>query len=225
MIQLIDPKLFENVESEDHCHGKGRCTECKAMKRVMAALDYYAVLVLGAKAKMLVDDPKAVFMKFCDEIYPKRVFLNDYIHWVLHHNSVEEAKAIRSVLQYLCDSANDCGATTRHYRDRRQDANGADDVPNEFMEKMDALHFNIYHLQELGLRIDPETLESEMKLDDHEQDESQLADVGYRCMARAIEVKRSRFSSQRLDGLKNAKFNLQVNEQKEGGHGVDNGGK
>ena len=213
VIPLIDANLFENVESGDHCHGKGHCTECKAMKRIMAALDYYGVLVLGAKAKKLVVDPNAVFMDFVDEIYPKKVFLNDYIHWVLYHNTPEEAKAIRSALQYLCDSAKDCGATTRHYRDRRQDGNGVEDAPNEFMEKLDSMHFNIFHLQELGLRVSSEMLENEMKVDGKEMDESQLFDLGLKRMAQVIEAKRSAFSNERLDGIKNVKFNLQINEQ------------
>ena len=211
---MIDFKLFESIESGDHCHGR-HGAECKAMDRVVAALDYYQFLVIGATAKQLVDDPRAAFTAFCEELYPKGVLLNDYIHWVLHHKDPRSVKAIRGRLQFVCESAKLCGATSRHYGDRRVGGDGA----NWFTEKMDSMHFNIYHLYELGLRVSPEVMQKEMASGDEEQDESDLVNSSLKRMGREIETKRALFSTERLDGATNSKFTLQIDEQKEGGHG------
>ena len=220
-LQLLDPKLFEQIESGDHCHGGHHGAECKAVDRVVAALDYYHFLVLAASGHKLVDDPQAAFSAFCEELYSRRHLLNDYIHWVLHHKDPESVQLLRSRLHFICDSAKHCGATTRHYRGRRGDGNGADDAPpNWFTEKMDCIHFNVYHLNELGLRVSAETMESELAPNDEKQDESHLVDLALKRMTEIIEAKRALFSTERLDGATNSKFTLQIDEQKESGHGV-----
>ena len=229
-MQLIDLSLFEQIQIGDHCRGK-HGAECHAVDRVVAALDYYQFLVLTPKAAEYGKEPRTAFTSFCHELYPKRVMLNDYIHWVLHHNDPESIKAIRGRLHFLCESAKRCGAATRHFRNRRDDCNDDDDgnddddvTSNWFIDKMDSIHFNVYHLTELGLRVPAEVMESELTPNDEKLDESNLVNEALRRMGMVIESKRAVFSSERLDGAVNSKFTLQIDDQTESGqNNVDNG--
>ena len=207
----MDFSVFEHVEDGDECNGKPH-EKCKAMERIITALRYYQQLVLSANTVKYGKDPRAVFNSFCNDLYPKGAMLNDYIHWVLHHKDEESLKAIRKQLNFICESAKQCGATTRHYRDRTQgDNEGDNDESSWFTEQMDRVHFNIYHLHELGLRVSAEVLESEVGPDDDEkQDESHLFDLAMKRMAREMKEKRGVFGSERLDGSTNAKFTLKV---------------
>ena len=183
-VPAIDFELFQDVQSGDHCDGN-KHRKCMAMNRIIAALDYYQHLVLGAMADKFVDDPRAAFTAFCEEVYPKRVMLNDYIHWVLHHKDTESIQAIRAQLHFICESAKICGATTRHYRDRRHDDTTEQTPLNWFTEKMDIVHFNVYHLTELGLRV---TAECDIEEDEQE---SELVDFTLKRMGKVIEAKRA----------------------------------
>ena len=173
--------------------------------------------MLSAAAAELVEDPKSTFTAFCDELYPKRMLMDDYIHWVLHHKDPENIKAIRARLHFICESAKLCGSTSRHYRERQNDRKGADDETNWFTEKMDVLHFNVYHLQELGLRVEPDVIQKEMATAHEETDGAHLASLALQRMAEVIEAKRTAFSTRRLDGNANSKFTLQIDEQQKGG--------
>ena len=127
----MDFSLFKHFEDGDDCDGK-KHEECKAVDRIVAALRYYQHLVLSANMAKYGKDPRVLFNKFCEDLYPKEAMLNDYIHWVLHHNDPQRVKAIRERLNYVCESAKKCGATTRHYRDRRQDGIGGDEIEANF---------------------------------------------------------------------------------------------
>ncbi len=216
----MDFSVFQEIHSGDHCDGDGHA-ECGAMVRVTTALNYHMFLVSASMASKYGSDPVMAFTSFCEELYPKRALLNDYIHWVLHHHDAESAMVLRKQLHFVCESAKRCGATTRHYRDRRGDGSGAADgvESNWFIDKMDCIHFNVYHLHELGLRVPADTAQSVLAPDGDEQDESQSVDLALKRMAETVEAKRALFSTERLDGAANSKFTLQINEQK-GGDGL-----
>ena len=206
----MDFALFEHIGDDDECtsiYDK----ECKAVDRIIAALEYYEHLVLSPFAAKYGDDPRLVFDSFCRDLYPKKVLLNDYIHWVLNHNDPESLLAMRKRLHFLCESAKNCGATTRHYRDRRHDGNEEDGVESSwYTDKMDCIHFNIHHLHELGLRVSPETIQTEDAPDNDNVDEENSVDAAMKRMTKEIDSKRSAFSSQRLNGSKNSKFTVQI---------------
>ena len=210
--------IFQFIESDDHCDGD-HSTKCKAMERVTAALDYYHFLVVAPMATKYGKDPRIAFTSFCLELYPKKSLLNDYIHWVLHHNDPDSVMAMRQQLHFVCESAKRCGATTRHYRDRRDDVHEAavpadDAESNWFVDKMDCIHFNVYHLHELGLRVSKETMENELEPDGTKQNESESVDLALKRMSKVIQTKRAMFTTERLDGAANSKFTLQIDEHK-----------
>ena len=189
------------------------------MQRVIAALDYHQMVVVNELKDKYGDDPKRAFIAFCDELYPKVAMLTDYVHFVEHHADPNSTEYIKSRLHFDCDSAAKCGATTRHFRDRRDDdkdgANGV--VTNWFIDRMDSIHFLVHHLTELGLRVSKETKESVLGPDDEKQDESLSVDLALKRMGKEIEAKRAALSTQRLDGTTNSKFTIQIAEQKESG--------
>ena len=189
------------------------------------ALDYYQFLVISPNAARYGKDPLIAFNSFCRDLYPKRHLLDDYVHWTQYHRDPESTESMKSRLHFVCDSVKRCGATTRHYRDRRVDGDGAEEMEsNWFVDKMDCIHFNIYHLQELGLRVSTDEMKSDLVSNEDEQDEAHLVDIALQRMGKVIESKRALFSTERLDGATNSKFVLQIDEQTESGHAVDNNG-
>ena len=201
------------MSHDDHCDGNHK-VKCKAMERIKTALGFYHNLAFSAKFMKSGWNPKEQFASFCEKCYPKRDLLNDYIHWVLHHNDEEEIIKIRKQLQFDCDLANQCGATTRHYRDRRADGNEtAGDAPNWFTDKMDCIHFNVYHLHELGMRVPAEELLNGMEVDAEKYDENQMKELALKRLTEIIESKRKVLSNGRLDGVDNTKYSLHVTKQ------------
>ena len=194
------------------------------MDRVIAALNYYHILFITPLPEKYGKDPEALFEAFVEDLYSRRKMLEDYIHWVLHHKDPESLLDIRKQLQIMCDRVKHCRAAARHYRDRRNDGNGAEGTESKwFHEIMDSIHFNVYHLNECGLRVSLETVMAQN--DGEEQDESILFDRGLKMMAKELESKQNNFRTERLDGIENAKFTLKVSGQNISEHvtGSDNG--
>ena len=214
---LIDFTVFQKIDCDDHCGGKNGY--CKAVERIIAALDYHQFLVNGGLDAKYGDDPKSVFIAFCEDLYAKSAVLNDYIHFVNHHADDEGLGYIRGRLHFQCDSVVKCGATSRHYRDRREDSHSGtndSDASNWFIERIDSIHFMVHHLHELGLRVSMEKIQSELMIDDETEDKSILVDLGMKRMAKEIDTKRSFMSTTRLDGGENSKFTMTVEMQIDG---------
>ena len=210
----MDFGIFENITVNDECDGM-IYKECKAVDRIIAALEYYEHLVISPFAAKYGDDPRLVFDSFCRDLYPKKILLNDYIHWVLHHNDSDSLMHMRKRLHFLCESAKHCGATTRHYRDRRDDGHDADEVERSwYTDKMDCIHFNVHHLHELGLRVSVETLLSETVSDDDKDHSSSSPYVTLQRLKTEITSKAAAFSTPRLDGVNNSKFTMQISNTK-----------
>lgn len=123
---------------------------------------------------------------------------------------------IKGRLKFQCENASTCGATSRHYRDRRQDIN---DINNEddgavescwFVDRIDGIHFMVHHLTELGLRVQNNSLQSIGGVASHK----------LKAMGKEIDSKRNRFSSERLDGNSNLKFTINVDEMTDGNGGM-----
>ncbi len=214
---IVDFNVFKQIESGDQCNGKHHGT-CKGLDRMIVTLDYHQFVVNEPSSTKDRNDRLTAFVAFCDELYSKRAMLNDYIHFVEHHADPQSIEYIKGRLHFDCESAEKCGATTRHYRDRREDSTGAKGMESSwFIDRMDSIHFMVYHLTELGLRVSAKTMESAVAPDDDEKDEAVLVDLALKEMGKEIEAKRREFSTERLDGAANSKFTLNVEEKKESG--------
>ena len=160
-------------------------------------------------------DSRDLFVAFCDEHYPKRPMLNDYIHFMKYHADSESIESMKKRLYFECESATSCCAMRRHYRDRRDDDKDRVET-NWCVDRMDSVHFTVYHLTEIGLRFSKnveqtlateESVESEQKVDRSEKER----------VRREAERKRKVFRADRLDGTKNGKFKIPVQKKEKFG--------
>ena len=171
------------------------------------------------------DDPRAAFVDFCDQLYSKKEMLNDYIHFQEHHSDPKTIDHIQGRLYMKCESAQKCGATSRHYRDRGDGDNDGNGLESSWcIDRIDSIHFTVNHLTELGLRVNMSDVESELAADGQEVVDSDSVDVALKRLAEVIKAKRATFSNERLDGTTNSKFTLQVDEVKESGDQSGNDG-
>jgi len=215
---MVDFNVFDNIQSGDHCDGD-HPQNCKALDRIVSALNYHQFLIVNPLNEKYGDDPKAAFVDFCDRLYSKRKLLNDYIHFQEHHSDTKTIEYLRDRLFMKCESARKCGATSRHYRDRGDGANGGDETESSWcIDRIDALHFAVNHLTELGLRTSLSEVEEENDANGGNEEDSDSVDVAMKRLAEVIKAKREVLSNERLDGTVNSKFTLQVEEVKESGN-------
>ena len=211
---IVPFSVFQHIQSGDQCDGKHPGT-CKGLDRMIAALDYHQCTIVNPLQEKYGDDPKATFISFCDELYPKTTMLDDYVHFVEHHADPSSLEYIKGRLHLKCESATKCGATTRHYRDRADDHN--DGIESVWcIDRIDSVHFMIHHLTELGLRVSLETKESAVVSDDEKQVDLDVVDHDLKRTVKEVDSKRAVFSNERLDGIENTKFTLQISEKMTG---------
>ena len=192
---IIDFKIFEDLDDDN-----------KRMDRMIAALEYYQNLVLSLGAMVSTGDRQKTFTAFCQEVYTKTVFLDDYIHCI---PLLKDPLKVREKLQFEAESEAVSSVITRHYAERR-----ADDASwSWFGEKMDSLHFYLHHLSDVGLR--EESKDSDNAPDDDMNDDDTLDENAVKRLAQNVLSKRKFFSSERLDGIygvKSSKVKLSVHE-------------
>ena len=87
--QIVDFNVFQHIESEDQCDGKHHGT-CKGLDRMTAALDYHQFTIENELNEKYGDDPKEVFIAFCE----------DYIHFVEHHADPSSIEYIKGRLHF-----------------------------------------------------------------------------------------------------------------------------
>ena len=201
----IDFSVFENIEVDDG----------KAMDRIAAILDYHQFVINNELNEKYDGDLKKAFISFCREIYTKKSMLDDYIEFTEHYADTKSLEEIKNRLKFHCENANKCGSTGRHYRDRRQDSHKEedDDVDTKwFIDRVDSIHFMVHHMVQLGMRVNMESLESEMKRDDDDEKAGDSKDHRLKRMKQEISSKRKEFSNDRLDDTANTKFTMKVDE-------------
>ena len=195
---IIDSKIFEDLDNDK-----------KRMDRMIAALKYYQNLVLSLDAVVNTEERLKTFTAFCQEVYPKTVFLEDFMHCILLLKDPEKVREIRQKLQFESETDTVSSVIHRHYAERRAD----DTSWSWFAEKMDSLQFYLYHLTDVGLR--EESKDSDDVSDDDKEDDIELDQEALKRLAESINSKRKFFSSERLDGIygkKTSKVRLSVHE-------------
>ena len=208
-------KTAEAVEGDDECKG----SECPSVRRIVQSLDLFAAL--NSASTLLPeehgDGPEAVLTAFCNEHYSKTALLGDYVEFMDNHSAPQSVRDIAGRLQVNCDGVSRCGGTRRHFRERGDSKEDDDekDGDNFYVETLDSLHFFLCHLEEMGLRVPAELLQSTMKAVDEEQAEESLVDAVLKRMALEIAARRKLHSVDRLDGATNTKFNISTTEKRE----------
>eukprot|EP01084_Bolivina_argentea_P000509 954_1 len=147
--------------------------DCGYLRRLLEACKYYHSLKQLDNVHM-----QSKFVKFCLDVYKE--LLNDIHHLQSYHSTelnLIKAQLISNQILSECD-ATKCLYSQRHYSDRiaRNDIphmeNDTDEQYAFYEQVMDGLHFNIFHLYEIGLRYDVNT--EEIKYNKNENDEEKL---------------------------------------------------
>ena len=210
--QYIDLKAFNDaVILEEQCQDV-HC--CAAIDRIVQSLDLRAAI----ESKEEAESAQSAFTSFCDEHYGKENVLRDYVHFMDHHSDPKSVREISGKFKWKCDGVGQCGCTQRHFRERGGSPQNVEDreTTNFYVDTLDALHFYLCHLEEMGLRIPRELLETAAAAVDEEEDEESLVDAVAKVMAQEIAARRKLLSVDRLDGANNTKFNISTTEKKEG---------
>ncbi len=187
--------------------------ECKYLFRLTTALKYYDILKTS-DSKISQD----IFTQFCDAMYV------DLLDDVAHFNA-EHAYEIKPILAELIQKygfkicrVNDCVFTNRHYDERRpfhvisnKKSNPADTDPEYiFYEQiMDAFHFNIFHLYDVGLRCKL-THEDAKEFDPDQY--NHCIDTKFAKLRDIIHNKRKQYANPRFSARDN-KFNISIGFQ------------
>ena len=185
----------DEIENDDRMQ-----TECAAMRRITATLDYYNSLMMNGNDHHL-PFPRNQFIEFIDEHYGERMLLEDYLHCIRDHRDPESTTKMTANLKFKCfDDFKKCTVTPRHYRDRSQDEK---DPVHFYVDIMDSLHFNLLHLEDVGLRVN---IPLELLI---YKNDSNSVDDALSMMAKSVQQKRRQFPFSRLNsGVKSAKFSL-----------------
>ena len=194
--------LFRDASFHDKCD-----TDCPSRARILYAMDYYQTLRTANSAKNARD----LFIAFCDSVYSAALLLDDYVHLMCKHSDSASLSAMAAQLKSRCAGPAKCEWTQRHFgRDAHSLSHSETETEfNFFIATMDTLHFNVFHLRDVGLRIDL----SDLKTDD---DDSSLVDAAMLRIRDIIRLKRKQFAFDRMDGAdaKN-KFTIDGGTQKQ----------
>ncbi len=206
---LVDLAMFKEMKDDDACRGG----TCSAMQRITQCLNYRSFLEMTFNPQ----HARMALIDFCDVHYGKENVLRDYVHFMDHHSDPKSVREISGNFKLKCGGVGQCVGTQRHFRERGGSPH--DVVDNEstnfYVDTLDALHFYLFHLEEMGLRIPMELLETAAKAVDEEQDDDSLVDAVAKVMAQEIAARRKLLSVDRLDGANNTKFNISTTDKKE----------
>ena len=174
--------IFKQRE-ESHCTTKPILIEgCQAIKRLITAITYYHKLNVIDN-----ENDREIFRDFIMNIYDGITFVNDYNHLVCDHRNDLEiiCKQLENNKNISCSNIKQCQKAMRHNK-REFDVYFKSEVDNLFLfyvMTMDSLHFYLFHLYHLGLRV--MTPKPEEK-DNVKYDEGNLMDYEFSRICQAI---------------------------------------
>eukprot|EP01084_Bolivina_argentea_P226553 382678_1 len=206
--QKINKEIF--TQNEQRCNIQNENSEvvnsCSHLLRITHALKYYQSLL---SSKNL--NKQDLLGEFCCEVYC--TFLDDYIHLISVHsfNIVSIGQDLYENHNFNPCKISACKLTQRHYRNRIQDEN-MDDL-DFYTEKFDNVHFYLFHLNDLGLRMTNNNKTTDSKITDQKNDN--YVDAKLLKIQNEINSKIKKCDLQRLNDDKNTKFNIMIGDTDE----------
>eukprot|EP01084_Bolivina_argentea_P113128 201695_1 len=183
-------------------------SNCKCLQRLSMGLKYYHKII---ETKMN-ESTKQKFSEFYCKTYTN--FLNDYIHFQKQHTTNEQLIHISNELINeldfkICDLSK-CGTLTRHYQQNKKFEETKIDIDDRFSfycNCYDRLHYQFFHLFEMGLRIKPIEIDQQLSQND---DYACTSDKAFEQRRDLIKIrKNSRLNVQRYNDPDN-KYNLHM---------------
>eukprot|EP01084_Bolivina_argentea_P263105 445202_1 len=132
---------------------------CTCLTRVSEAMKYYDIYCGNTTQQN--NSIQNNFLQFCDEVYSN--MLEDYIHIIKIHNMDVHKIAYELTTHYGFTNcvAKKCAKISRHYRREAPMNTGdlkQDDRLGFYYNLYDQLHYFIFHLYDIGLRINQKEL-------------------------------------------------------------------
>eukprot|EP01084_Bolivina_argentea_P256122 431100_1 len=179
--------------------------ECKYLFRLTTALKYYNILKT-TDSKVSQD----IFVQFCTDMYVD--LLDDIAHFHSEHGYEIEDIETELIKKYAFKNCavTDCVFTNRHYDEKRELITTTNDKDPQYIfyeQIMDALHFNLFHLHDVGLRC-------KLKMDfgknyDEDEHKYNLIDEKFGQLKEIIHNKRKRYSNERFSA-RDSKYNISI---------------
>ena len=128
------------------------------------------------------------------------MMLENYMNYIQYHSDRKSIAKMAAALKCKCSvGSKRCGGMRRHFRDRTTSL----EPIHFYVDIMDTMHFNVLHLEDVGLRVNLD-LNSESV-----ENEDNLVDDYMFKISRTIWSKRDQHFVDRLDDTsKNGKFSL-----------------
>ena len=207
----LDLSIFNEPDDDDNW-----------MKRLAVCVKYHQLLRINTDD----ENARAILREFVDATYTRSLLLKDYIARFSKHSDAESRDALcahLSALKCECSGVADCAGTTRHFRGRtesNEEKEGGEQ--GLFLDLIDTVHFNVFHLQHVGLRVPAQEPTDDADDDEKEQDADDLVDTEMRRIAAHIHRLRELSAFERIDNTKNSKFTIKASEENEV-HGTKKG--
>ena len=188
---------------------------CSRLKRLCTATKYSNTLRTNPTLKD--DEKRSLFMEFNEDVYHS--LIDDFTHLIQEHDrNIDRIHTEWTELYQVpkC-SVSECARTKRHYareRSAKKESNIKEhDAMYSFYESVyDSVHYYIFHLFEVGLRVDASSLSVSEDGDEKQDMESGRASVDKRFTAERDLIKsRSRECTLDFHRFKNAnnKYTIQ----------------
>ena len=202
--KALDLTLFKEPNLHEECGGDPSCSR---LQRLAVLLKYHQLLV-GSQSDGDTANARAILLEFVDATYSRALLLADYIDFFSAHSDAASRGALCAQLRALqcgCARVAECAGTARHFRERAQRKEQGLCLD---LDLIDALHFNVFHLEHVGLRVPAQTA-----LPTGDDDEDALVDAEMRRIAAHILRLRTLFAFERIDNTNNSKFTIKAQEE------------
>ena len=164
-VRHLNLSIFQEPNLHENCKGNSKCGR---MLRIAVIIKYHQLLVNKGDAT----NARAILQEFVDATYSRSLLLEDYIDFFSSHSDSASRGALGGwlrTLQCSCSSVAKCTGTARHFRGRTQR-----DEQGLFLDLIDTLHFNIFHLEHVGLRV---PVHDNQDVDEDDKDDDDLIDT------------------------------------------------
>lgn len=212
--QTVDRQNEPVMQTKQKC--SSAASKCKTVHWLIDALTYYQSLDINNNEQDQEDMIKHFELRY-------KTFLNDFIHILTRHD--EEINDIYNMIMskpemVKCDLSN-CPSAIRRHSEKSDDTKENENILDKniifWRDTMDSCHCFIYHLYDLGLRINIDDIQYDIKSDDDDEPDFDLHFTKIRQITKEVKKKLSELGNFDFKRVESAKFNLKNNQQKEKG--------
>eukprot|EP01084_Bolivina_argentea_P221203 374706_1 len=182
---------------------------CECLRRLSVAMKYFRLVIDD-------DENKETVIRFCQNVYKNKNLLHDYYHVIKQHNDDLTQIHTELITNYEFDSCsiNQCHNVKRYYVKKvlEETVKENDEMYQFYVDLFDQLHYFIYHLYDVGLRV--EIMENKQQHADHDEEIS-LSDDSDQILRETINIIQQKRKVNTYDvnrfSIEHNKFTMPVN--------------